>query len=305
MTDNQLKTLPEQQAHAWSLAPDDAKWIAQCMVAPFEWYAYADDPINGIGGGFDSPGSRLFRGQDLKLNDWRDTLQSREEAMTNKNEFKRENRYAVLKLKNLTEAEKVQVNEFLQAPRFNSALTECVVVESDWPIYEQVWGMVEKLWESENASDKQWTPEVGQECEYTCGKTEGCTWINCEFVGKLSSGSHVLFIDGDYKSYHPWQIRYRPIQSKADRYRDEQIKAMSEIDMDWGESGIETLGKYNAVILYDAGVRVLAPDERIGKRLTDEQIRILAQENIGDKGENRIELINAVQNTIFGESEDD
>lgn len=68
-------------------------------------------------------------------------------------DFKREERYIVLKLKKLSlqDAAKIRHNIFVNG--WEKALTECVVVESDWPIYDDVWGMVEKLAETNQAAD--------------------------------------------------------------------------------------------------------------------------------------------------------
>jgi FtsZ-binding cell division protein ZapB len=61
--------------------------------------------------------------------------------MSSKIEFKREDRYAVIKYSQLTDA---QIG-FLKNCIFGEGIptVECVVVESDWPEYETVWGMIE------------------------------------------------------------------------------------------------------------------------------------------------------------------
>jgi len=59
-------------------------------------------------------------------------------------EFKREERYIVLKLKHLTE------EEIENLYSFNHAQVECVVVESDWSCYDQVWKLVEEEYNNEN-----------------------------------------------------------------------------------------------------------------------------------------------------------
>lgn len=63
-------------------------------------------------------------------------------------EFKRENRYIVIKRRRLLSyaqgheptAEKLERRILAQIPE--EALVECVVVERDWPEYEQVWSML-------------------------------------------------------------------------------------------------------------------------------------------------------------------
>lgn len=57
-------------------------------------------------------------------------------------DFKREERYIVVKLKHLAGLQVAHLRNFL---RENSVPTiDCVVVEHDWPEYEQVWRMIER-----------------------------------------------------------------------------------------------------------------------------------------------------------------
>lgn len=59
-------------------------------------------------------------------------------------EFKREERYVVIKIKDMDRVQQHRMKTFL---RLNEIPTrECVVVEKHWPIYEKVWGLVENLW---------------------------------------------------------------------------------------------------------------------------------------------------------------
>ena len=66
--------------------------------------------------------------------------------------MERENRYLIIKFKDANEALTVEQREALRyiavavaAYRLESGkqTLEAVVVESDWPEYEQVWGMIE------------------------------------------------------------------------------------------------------------------------------------------------------------------
>ena len=57
------------------------------------------------------------------------------------NEFKREDRYAVIKYKKLTDQQWTLVPELLE--KFDKARVDCVVVEKDWPEYHLVWAMIE------------------------------------------------------------------------------------------------------------------------------------------------------------------
>ncbi|HGM8024901.1 TPA: hypothetical protein ACKP9T_005116 [Pseudomonas aeruginosa] len=56
-------------------------------------------------------------------------------------EFKREERYLVLKLKDLSPAAEEHIRQYVAAR--NLPNRQCVVVESDWPEYELVWTMIE------------------------------------------------------------------------------------------------------------------------------------------------------------------
>lgn len=57
--------------------------------------------------------------------------------------FQREERYIVLKLSDLTENEYNHIEDYIEKCMIERR--ECVVVESDWPIYEQVWDMIEQM----------------------------------------------------------------------------------------------------------------------------------------------------------------
>lgn|GEM_PF-5331458 len=58
-------------------------------------------------------------------------------------DFKRELRYGVVKLKNLTESQQKQFWDLVDS--FDLPQLECVVVESDWPMYEETWESI-KQW---------------------------------------------------------------------------------------------------------------------------------------------------------------
>lgn len=58
------------------------------------------------------------------------------------NEFKREERYIVVKLKHLAGLQRAPLKNFLRENHVPSI--DCVVVESDWPEYEPVWQMIER-----------------------------------------------------------------------------------------------------------------------------------------------------------------
>jgi hypothetical protein len=60
-------------------------------------------------------------------------------------QFQRETRYAVFKLKYLTEEQKQRLYDFsMELGPYNS-VKECVVVESDWPNYEDTWAAIQAV----------------------------------------------------------------------------------------------------------------------------------------------------------------
>lgn len=59
-------------------------------------------------------------------------------------EFKREHdRYIVIKRKDLSQLQAENIDTYINDTSIRTR--ECVVVEADWPIYETVWGMVQRL----------------------------------------------------------------------------------------------------------------------------------------------------------------
>lgn len=60
-------------------------------------------------------------------------------------DFQREERYIVVKIKDLPAMHVVKLRKYLKRKGLEDYLTECVVVESDWPIYDMVWHLVERL----------------------------------------------------------------------------------------------------------------------------------------------------------------
>lgn len=56
--------------------------------------------------------------------------------------FVREERYIVVKLKHLDDADEYNLRRYLEEN--NIETTSCVVVENNWPEYEKVWSMIEE-----------------------------------------------------------------------------------------------------------------------------------------------------------------
>lgn len=125
---------------------------------------------------------------------------------------------------------------------------------------------------------EQWTPEAGKIYKL---KSSDTTWsydkVTVHAVcGEFAWVSDVSVVDGSPFTCNVSKLR--PIQSEADKYRDEQIEAIESAyrtycnacwvwEADGRVSEHPEIGKH----LYQQGVRVLSPDEHICKPLTDEQ----------------------------------
>lgn len=58
-------------------------------------------------------------------------------------DFKREERYIVFKIKDLTLDQTCDLRDYIAEQGIKAP--ECVVVESDWPNYEHVWQTIEQV----------------------------------------------------------------------------------------------------------------------------------------------------------------
>jgi hypothetical protein len=65
--------------------------------------------------------------------------------------FERENRYIVVKLTDLDPTQHEAILDILDLQYIPTR--ECVVVEAHWPIYEEVWALIENQWVSEITTD--------------------------------------------------------------------------------------------------------------------------------------------------------
>lgn len=61
-------------------------------------------------------------------------------------DFRREARYYVIKIKDLSEDQDIALCDLLSGARI--PCTDCVVVESDWPNYEHTWKTIERVSDS-------------------------------------------------------------------------------------------------------------------------------------------------------------
>lgn len=74
-------------------------------------------------------------------------------------EFKRETRYAVIKLKHLTEEGRKELNAFMEKHQIPDMA--CVVVESDWPEYDPVWQMIQARVQGQKQEEDWALPKQG------------------------------------------------------------------------------------------------------------------------------------------------
>ena len=96
-------------------------------------------------------------------------------------EFQRERRYFVAKLKHLTPSQVMALDAIARA--WGVPETEAVVIESDWPIYDDAWRLVEKQWRSAHEPapvDPLW-PIV----EQSLAAANGC--IELEHIDQLTT----------------------------------------------------------------------------------------------------------------------
>ncbi|MBX8475375.1 hypothetical protein K5D38_11335 [Pseudomonas cichorii] len=102
------------------------------------------------------------------------------------NNFKRENRYIVIKRKDLSAAPFAALHSFLehlQALEDLLPVRQFVVVESDWPEYEPVWQMIERRVSGSSTMSDELKP-----CP-SCGQQEA-------FVEQLDSDASVVICQG-------------------------------------------------------------------------------------------------------------
>lgn len=116
----------------------------------------------------------------------------------------------------------------------------------------------------------KWMPEVGQECE--CTWKECPDWYKAIYHGTTQMGKHVVeCLSNGVVNAHD-KFEFRPITTEADKYRDEHVSAIARaISKIIGDAHPSDAEFDSALILYNSGCRILAPDERIVKPLTVHQ----------------------------------
>ena len=179
------------------------------------------------------------------------------------NEFKREERYIVVKIK---DAQAIDSNDpfngydalrdFLK--QWHIPTREAVVVEKDWPEFEPTWAAIERRVTGQVAWSGAFMPPAGAKCEIRNPKA-GTAWAESiihyaarnvvvwEWVGEPS-------INGLCTSYaHDIEIRpMRTPEQIAEEERSQAIWEMSEIAKAKTGFGVN-MADFGA--LYDAGYR--------------------------------------------------
>lgn len=144
-------------------------------------------------------------------------------------------------------------------------------------------------------------PEVGQ---IVLAEKSTNEWVEAEYLGKPTTpfrgGSFegMAFATADESKQLFYAYNFKPLQTKADKYRDEQIEQIRKqlIKLNHVDP------KVTAARLYKmSGVRVIADNEFIGRELTDEQIDGLAKDYSYPSHGDRVSLISAVQKAIKGD----
>lgn len=134
-------------------------------------------------------------------------------------------------------------------------------------------------------TDKQWMPDLGQECEYLDHNIKDYAW--CMYHGKTADGySHI--IETEHTVFTDADTEFRPTQTEADKQRDKQIE---RINNQLSIYGFEPVYSETGEQLYKQGVRVIAPDEYVVKRLTGEQKERLSRVfGIGEADAVRVQI---------------
>lgn len=171
--------------------------------------------------------------------------------------FKREERYIVFKVKDLSEHKLGWVHDVI---RLNDIPTvEAVVVESDWPEYGPTWAAIER-----RVTGAQWNgeglPPVGQKIEMK-HKRSTEDWARPGFheVTITAMGTQLFLVTysdgGDENCGHLSEYDFRPLSSPEQRAAEERQRAARQICLDAGHES-PTPGQISMGFkLYDAGYR--------------------------------------------------
>jgi len=95
-------------------------------------------------------------------------------------------------------------------------------------------------------------PEVGEECEWHIGSISRTG----TYVGVSSRGSHVVEIEGEFKSYYAVQIEFHPLKTVREKTHDAALKILGSICEE------DTPSLSDSILeLYDAGMLALPKDK--------------------------------------------
>lgn len=177
--------------------------------------------------------------------------------------FEREERYIVVKVKDISEHKLGWVRDVI---RLNDIPTvDAVVVEADWPEYEQTWAAIERRvdggkWNGEGL------PPVGQKIEMK-HKRSTEAWARPGFheVTITAMGTQLSLVTysdgGDENCGHLSEYDFRPLSSPEQKAAEERRRAARQMCLDAGHES-PTPGQISMGIkLYDAGYRKqMAPE---------------------------------------------
>lgn len=111
-------------------------------------------------------------------------------------EFKRENRYIVLKISRLHVEELLSLKDFIDS--YQLTTEDCAVVEHDWPIYDETWENIQRLAEGR--------PSVREE-------------LQAQLEAATNESAHLLTIS---------ELQAQLSDTYGDQYRSELYVEMSE-----------------------------------------------------------------------------
>lgn len=175
------------------------------------------------------------------------------------NEFKREDRYIVIKRKDLNEIPDHQRHEIVNAIKeANLPPRKCVVVESDWPEYEPTWAAIERRVTGEIAWCGALMPLPGAKCEIRI-PAAGTDWA--EAIIHFAARNVVVWdwagepaINGLCTAY-AHAVEMRPVRTPEQIEAEEREKAIAEMaDTARNATGFG-INLADMAALYDAGYR--------------------------------------------------
>lgn len=179
------------------------------------------------------------------------------------NEFKREERYIVVKIK---DAQAIDSDEMLNGFRvlrdflkqWHIPTREALVIEKDWPEFEPAWAMIERRMTGAVHWDGKGLPPVGVECDIK--RIPHGHWGAA--IVRFSSENVIVWdwiddpaINGKCTSY-AHEVELRPVRTPEQIAAEEREKAIEEMATTAHIPGQPFMTKREVVArLYDAGYR--------------------------------------------------